>query len=66
MEIRFTLTTVFVVFVILKLLDIIHWSWWYVTAPLWLPIALIIGVIFIYAVYKATAMSIERYKRGKV
>lgn len=35
----------FIAFLVLKLTDNIDWSWWWVTAPLWLPIAaiLIIG-----------------------
>ena len=42
----------FVVFLILKLCNVIQWSWWWVTAPLWIPvgigiICLILGLIFI-------------------
>ena len=40
----------FIVFLVLKLCKLIDWSWWWVTAPLWGPIAFvlilaIIGVI---------------------
>lgn len=35
----------FVVFLILKLTGNIDWSWWWVTSPLWIPIA--IGIVFI-------------------
>lgn len=28
----------FVVFLVMKLTDNIDWSWWWVTAPLWLPV----------------------------
>ena len=38
---------VFVVFFILKLLGIITWSWWWVTAPLWMPTVLAILVLII-------------------
>ena len=34
-----------VAFVILKLCKVINWSWWWVTAPFWIPVA--IGVLFI-------------------
>lgn len=27
----------FVVFLVLKLTHVIDWSWWWVTAPLWIP-----------------------------
>lgn len=36
----------FLVFLVLKLTEIIAWSWWWVTAPLWGPLALI-GIIAI-------------------
>jgi hypothetical protein len=39
----------FIVFLILKLTNVIDWSWWWVTAPLWIPIAISI-VIFIFIV----------------
>jgi hypothetical protein len=36
-------TVLFIVFLILKLTDTIDWSWWWVTSPLWIPLAL--GVV---------------------
>lgn len=29
----------FIVFLVLKLTETISWSWWWVTSPLWIPIA---------------------------
>lgn len=37
-------TVLFVVFLILKLTNVIDWSWWWVTSPLWLPVALIFAI----------------------
>lgn len=34
-----------VAFIVLKLTGYIDWSWWWVTAPFWGPIALLIGII---------------------
>ena len=34
-----------VAFIVLKLCKVINWSWWWVTAPFWVPVA--IGVLFI-------------------
>jgi len=35
-----------ILFIVLKLLKVINWSWWLVLAPIWLPIALtIVGVV---------------------
>ena len=36
-------TVLFIVFLILKLTGNIDWSWWWVTNPLWIPLAL--GVV---------------------
>ena len=36
-----------IVFITLKLTDHIDWSWWWVLAPLWMPIALIIGILLL-------------------
>lgn len=31
---------IFIIFIILKLTNVITWSWWWITSPLWLPIAI--------------------------
>lgn len=39
----------FLIFLVLKLCNLINWSWWWVTAPLWGSVALyglIIGITF--------------------
>jgi hypothetical protein len=43
-------TVLFLVFLVLKLTNYIDWSWWWVTAPLWIPIV-IIGIIGIGAIW---------------
>lgn len=35
----------FVVFLVLKLIGKIDWSWWWVTAPLWIPVAVILSLL---------------------
>lgn len=48
-ETRISLTICFIVFVILKLTNLISWSWWWVTIPLWgtALIATIVTIILI-------------------
>lgn len=45
-----TITTVavFVIFTVLKLTGVIAWSWWWITAPIWIPffIAVILVIAF--------------------
>ncbi len=51
--------TLFIVFLVLKLTGYITWSWWWVTAPLWGPIALcligllVVAIIFLIYVFCA-------------
>ncbi len=34
-----------IVFLVLKLTDLIDWSWWWVLAPLWIPAAVVLVVL---------------------
>ena len=38
---------IFIVFLILKLTENIDWSWWWITSPLWIPIAFVLSIFFI-------------------
>jgi hypothetical protein len=42
---------VFVVFLVLKLVGTIDWSWWYVTMPLWIPMALMLVLAIVMIVF---------------
>lgn len=45
-----------IVFIVLKLLGKITWSWWWVLSPLWINagiVLLILAILFIAAVVKA-------------
>jgi hypothetical protein len=37
----------FLIFLVLKLVGLIDWSWWWVTCPLWIGFALIIAVLLV-------------------
>lgn len=37
----------FITFLVLKLTNVINWSWWWVSAPLWMPFSIITGIAFI-------------------
>lgn len=37
----------FLIFMILKLTNTIDWSWWWVTSPLWIPLALAAAILAI-------------------
>jgi membrane protein YdbS with pleckstrin-like domain len=48
-------TVLFIVFLILKLTGNIDWSWWWVTSPLWIPLAFIVIALFIIGVFVVIA-----------
>lgn len=40
-----------IVFIILKLVGVIAWSWWWVLAPFWIPVVLIVLCAIIIAIF---------------
>jgi hypothetical protein len=45
----------FIVFLVLKLgvgnTAVMGWSWWWVCAPLWIPVALFLGIMVVILVF---------------
>lgn len=41
-----------VVFIVLKLLGIINWSWWLVLAPLWISLVIVLVMLMIFVIIK--------------
>jgi len=51
-------TLLFLVFLTLKLAEVgpvQYWSWWWITAPLWLPLSIVIALIFVVGLTVAIA-----------
>ena len=45
-RVSYSLTTpLFLIFLVLKLTGFINWSWFWVTSPLWIPLAMLIFVL---------------------
>jgi hypothetical protein len=42
-----------VAFIVLKLCNVIDWSWWWVLAPIWIPIVLVIILLIIKGILNA-------------
>lgn len=36
-----------VVFIVLKLTEVIDWSWWWVLSPLWIGLAIVLFILFL-------------------
>ena len=39
-----------IVFIVLKLVGVINWSWWWVLAPLWIPLLIVIIAVVIITI----------------
>lgn len=49
----------FITFLVLKLTHVIDWSWWWVTAPVWGPFALVLA-IWLFALAVIGVFAIRR------
>ena len=49
-----------ILFIALKLTHIIDWSWWWVLAPLWIPVVVVLGIIAIVAIIVLIIKAIKR------
>ena len=50
---------VFIVFLVLKLTEVIDWSWWWVTSPLWITV-LVVGAMYLIGFLVGAATLIFR------
>jgi len=48
-----------IVFIVLKLLGVINWSWWWVLAPIWIPLVIVLLILI------GTFVSWVIFKRDK-
>ena len=48
----------FITFLVLKLTNIIDWSWWWITTPITIPFVLLLGMILIVAFFGGKGMKI--------
>lgn len=53
-------TILFIVFLVLKLTNVINWSWWWITAPLWIPVSIALVVLLISSVVIGIISIFER------
>lgn len=51
----------FIVFLVLKLTHLIDWSWWWITAPVWIPVA--IGLVIVIVAAFAVILNARKFKR---
>jgi hypothetical protein len=51
-----------IAFIVLKLTNVIDWSWWWVLSPMWIGAALILGIMGIVALVVIISGSSKRKK----
>lgn len=49
-----------IVFITLKLCNVIAWSWWWVLSPIWISAGLVIGILLIVAI---VAVLVQVFKK---
>lgn len=52
-----------IIFIVLKLVGVINWSWWWVLSPLWIN-AILVAVIFVI-IFVVYFIADERWKKGR-
>lgn len=55
----------FLVFLVLKLCKVITWSWWWVTAPLWIPLGLVIAIVLVMGAIAGIATIVDKISDAK-
>lgn len=50
------------IFITLKLIGEITWSWWWVLSPLWLPLVIVVAVGIIAAIFVVIYCLWEQYR----
>lgn len=57
--------TLLVIFVVLKLIKVINWSWWWVISPLWITWAAYLGIALIVTISVAIKEMLFKRKRKR-
>ena len=42
---------ILIVFIVLKLTNVINWSWWWVLSPLWISLGIVIIILIGFGIY---------------
>lgn len=56
-------TILTLIFLVLKLCDVIDWSWWWVFAPIWIIAVLIFGILGIVGVVIGISFIVHRFRK---
>ena len=54
-----------IAFIVLKLIGVIDWSWIWVLAPTWIPLALVLGILILAGIIYCIIKLVRRLRGGK-
>lgn len=57
------LEVLLIIFIVLKLVGVITWSWWLVTAPFWIPVAIFLVIALVILLMGGTIKVTDKSKR---
>jgi len=49
-----------IAFIVLKLCKVIDWSWWWVLAPCWMPLAIFLAIVLVVLAIAGVASLVDR------
>jgi membrane protein YdbS with pleckstrin-like domain len=55
-----------IVFVVLKLIGVINWSWWWVLSPFWIPFSIIIVILLIIFILNTIGTIKEKKRLNRI
>ena len=58
-------TVIQIVFIILKVVGVIEWSWFWVLSPTWISILVVIFAFLIFFIVRSIIKASRKKKRGK-
>ena len=54
-----------IVFITLKLIGKISWSWWWVLSPIWISFLLVVAILLCIGIGCLIYFGYKKYKKGK-
>lgn len=51
----------FLIFLVLKIAHLVTWSWWIITAPIWIMIVLFL--VFLFGLFGGAAIMVNKKRR---
>ncbi len=54
-----------IAFIVLKLCNVINWSWWWVLSPIWISVCLVLAILIIVVIVTLIRIAVKERKHNK-